>query len=257
MHTTSRWAAIPILGTSDWAVAQGQSAVLDLIQWVCATHSSQSRKWLRQKIWLAPDTELTAAEQMAVRVFAKRTAISEHREVPPAWIEIQGAPHQPDLNHTISLPLRFASDTAVAEFLSQQLNRIPPSPGDRRILAMAVDSEQRPLAIARARNGQRRDAHAEWVLLQTLSPELLARTSRIWTTLKPCRFCAALLYPAALRGTEILYLEDDPGPWGRSTCLDAQSPDRRRFYPQDPDQRERFWRRPGDSSDSSMTSTNS
>lgn len=251
MTSTQGWAALEAPDHSQWFVAQTPAPVLDLIQWVCSTHPHDSRRWLRSPLLLAPETygHLTAMERMAVKVFAKRVRKSADLLPPRDAQSISPAPHAPDKQLLATLPPLLDSDEKVAQYLNHQLMLLPTERGhsaDRAILALALDAQGRPLGIARARNGLRRDGHAEWILMQSLSAEERARVSHVWTTLKPCRFCATLLYPIS-----VTYLEHDPGPWGHRTCLDAGSPDRERFFPDDITQRERLW----DTGSKSTTST--
>lgn len=233
-NPTHAWAALLLERELRSVVVRGGSSpLLALIHWICAERPEFSRLYLRAPILLPFGSRnlLTPTERMAIRVFAKR---SREESQPPVDADpIAGVPFKFSLD--LQPPLSFESDFAIAHWLRDQTATLSARDigADRPIVALALDAERRFIGAARARGGSRRDAHAEWVLWESLPSGDRARVHSVWVSLKPCRFCATLLYPR-----EVHYLEFDPGPLGRETVLDAASPDRRRFYPEDQTQRE-------------------
>ena len=101
---------------------------------------------------------------------------------------------------------------------------------DRKVAAVLVSSDGKLLGTAVNRNSSNRTLHAEINLIQ----EFFERTgnalpigSRIYSTLKPCKMCAGMIWHAS-ENIQIIYDQFDPGPSGRSTILDPDSFERKR-----------------------------
>ncbi len=114
---------------------------------------------------------------------------------------------------------RFRDDRAIASILVQ----IAPEERKNRILALGVNS-----------NSSNKTCHAEVNLIQSYfqkSRQPIPPHSRIYTTLKPCKMCASMIWHCAsdLNSLKIYYAEDDPGPFARDTILSPNTPDRNRF----------------------------
>ena len=79
-----------------------------------------------------------------------------------------------------------------------------------------------------------RTLHAEVNLVQNYHQRTgtgLPAYSKIFTTLKPCRMCAGMIWESAqdLQTLKVFYSKDDPGVHACQTVLDFDSDDRRRF----------------------------
>lgn len=99
---------------------------------------------------------------------------------------------------------------------------------DRGVGAALVDGEGRPLGAARNQAAEHRLLHAEVALLVSI---LAARGAplppgcRLYTTLQPCRLCAALIVEAGV--SEVIFDEAEVGRFGRATALQALGRERR------------------------------
>jgi tRNA(Arg) A34 adenosine deaminase TadA len=123
------------------------------------------------------------------------------------------------------------------EFAKTLANRIPSdSPlhsQNRAVAAIITDSERNLLSWATNTNAKNRTLHAEVNALQRHYAETglpLPEGSRIYTSLKPCKMCAAMIWhcaadPASIR---VFYGEDDPGPNAKLTVLTPGSFERKR-----------------------------
>lgn len=99
---------------------------------------------------------------------------------------------------------------------------------DRPVGAALVDGAARALGVARNQAAEHRLLHAEVVLLLGVLAERgapLPPGCRLYTTLQPCRLCAALIVEAGV--SEVIFDEPDPGRFGQATALQAAGIERR------------------------------
>lgn len=94
----------------------------------------------------------------------------------------------------------------------------PPAERDRPVIALLADDEGRIVGAARNAGGANRVLHAE---LNLVYGRRLAGGT-LYTSLQPCRMCAALIVAAAEAPVAVRYLEADPGRLARNTALQAR-----------------------------------
>lgn len=126
---------------------------------------------------------------------------------------------------------------ALAARLAREVERRAASPADdaRRdnpIAALLVDPAAGLLGWATNTGSRNATGHAEVNLVEgwlRATRRRLPRGSRIYSTLKPCKMCAGLVWDAAdePRDLSVFYAEDDPLRYARETVLDAGSMARR------------------------------
>jgi tRNA(Arg) A34 adenosine deaminase TadA len=97
------------------------------------------------------------------------------------------------------------------------------------VAALLVSAEGRVLGAGLKSRGPNRTLHAESALvLEHLARRRapIPRGARLYTTLKCCRMCAAMLAAAAEDGPAIavFYGENDPGRLATGTGLTAENP---------------------------------
>jgi tRNA(Arg) A34 adenosine deaminase TadA len=127
---------------------------------------------------------------------------------------------------------------ALAERLAAELRRHAATAGpdvrsDRPISALLVDGEGALLGWATNTGSRNATSHAEINLVEHWLAEArrpLPPGCRIYSTLKPCKMCAGLIWDAAddPLSLRVFYAEDDPRRSARETVLDARSMARRR-----------------------------
>lgn len=88
---------------------------------------------------------------------------------------------------------------------------------DRPVVAVLSGPDGRILAAARNASGGHRTLHAEVCLVQ--SHGTIPSGSTIWTSLQPCRMCAAVLVGAAAGPLRARHLLPDPGRLATRTAL--------------------------------------
>lgn len=103
---------------------------------------------------------------------------------------------------------------------------------DNPIAALLVDPGAGLLAWATNSRSRNPTSHAELNLVERwlhASRRPLPRGSRLYSTLKPCKMCAGLVWDAAEEPREVLvfYAEEDERRYARETVLDAGSMARR------------------------------
>ncbi len=104
---------------------------------------------------------------------------------------------------------------------------------DRPIAAVLVGADGALLEWATHTGARNALRHAEVNLVECFLRDTASRLptgSRLYTTRKPCRMCAGLLWDAAEDplSLRVLFAEDDTGRYARATVLDAGSAARRR-----------------------------
>jgi len=137
-------------------------------------------------------------------------------------------PGPPPRSHAdfMRLALRLASEVRRDE---ANLYRSP-----RPVASLLVSSGGDILATATNTNGWNRTLHAEVNLVQghyARSGAGLPPGARIYTTRKPCKMCAGLIWCGAsdLRSLTVYYGEEDRGRAARQTVLTLGSPERSRW----------------------------
>ena len=103
---------------------------------------------------------------------------------------------------------------------------------NRPVTAVLVHKNQKPLAFAQNHRLTNRTFHSELILAQgyfALTGLPFPRGSQIYSTLKPCRMCAAMIWQMSEFRNEILVIYDefDQGPMAKETILNANSFDRK------------------------------
>jgi tRNA(Arg) A34 adenosine deaminase TadA len=96
---------------------------------------------------------------------------------------------------------------------------------NRPVAAVLISREGKVLDWALNTNAVNKTLHAELNLVQSFYRKFgskLPAGSKLFTTLKPCKMCAGMLFDAAedMRSFEVIYAEDDPGPNARNTALE-------------------------------------
>jgi hypothetical protein len=175
--------------------------LLDLIEGIYDQFPIQSRLLLRRRIILS--SEPSIFERALIQVCAKR---------------FETVTHLPDL-----------SNLQVHEVKSPPLDHAQ----GLGIYAWLLDSRFTKIAEAKNTHSQIKTRHAEMNLLLKMRQEgkLIPKDTILISTLKPCAMCAALIWEMAedLKRLQIIYLENDPGPWGQNTILTEGSPARTRY----------------------------
>ena len=218
---------------------QPSSAVVRLLQGIWGREPPETAcRTVRARIYTtAADSSLDRA---TVRVAGKRlTAGVVPQPVPDLPLPAEPldvGPWAPDLQPCPGGPARAApprvpvdEDRAwlgLARELAQTVPRgVSRFAADRAVAALLVGPAGELLGQATNRGGTNRTLHAEVNLVQ----EYYLRTGsrlpvgcRVYTTLKPCKMCAALLAAAATDpgSLTVVYAQHDPGPAARATLLD-------------------------------------
>ena len=232
------------------------SATVKLIQGIYATQPEMARRIVRNRIFSSdPPTEMCLA---MVRVAAKNFTFLDGQEKQNAvspldsfqWIEIQA----PSV-----LPLRSLSPATVGVSdhawmsVAKKLAELsgPPQDSDRplfqrdrKIAAILVSRDNKLLGHAINTNSSNRTLHAEVNLIQNFYSQMktaLPDDSRIYSTMKPCKMCAGMIWHASEsslsgKGIQVVFDQLDSGPNGRSTVLDSGSFERKRACPDSPQQ---------------------
>jgi tRNA(Arg) A34 adenosine deaminase TadA len=219
------------------------TAVTRLIQGVYVLEPQNARKLLRHRILVsAPPTPL---EKAMIRVAAKRfevrrreeleyvlqaTSASSVIEVPDVTIPEAALRSASDL---VELRLTQSGDLLRELLLSATRTEgsAPTEPRprytqDRKVAAILIGADGRPLLGALNQNARFRTFHAELNLIYAWHKKhgtFLPPGSQIHVTLKPCKMCAALIVESYSKPEEIsvTYLENDPGPFAQNTELDS------------------------------------
>jgi tRNA(Arg) A34 adenosine deaminase TadA len=133
---------------------------------------------------------------------------------------------QTDEKYWINLALELIRPTQI---LRQQENETRLFLYNRPVAAVLVSREGKLLDRALNMNATNKTLHAELNLVQSFYRKFgrefgskLPAGSKLFTTLKPCKMCAGMLFDAAedMRSFEVIYAEDDPGTNARNTALE-------------------------------------
>ena len=217
------------------------SATVKLIQGIYATQPEFARKILRNRIY---STDLPTEMCLSmVKVAAKSLTFLERAEVidfasgcgPFTEIEMMAPGFQPvpnlETQQTTSNDFWMSLAKNLAETTpTKSRENSPLFERDRKVAAILVSRDGKLLGNAINRNSSNRTLHAEINLVQSFyarTGTALPRGCRIYSTLKPCKMCAGMIWHSS-EETQIIYDQFDPGPSGRSTILDPDSFERKR-----------------------------
>ena len=189
-----------IRGTEAWIA----STVFELIEGIFDQFPNQARLLLRKRIFITHEPSLF--ERALIQVCAKRF------EVVQALPDLSGLKvhvvQSPPLNATLDLE-------------------------GLEIHTWLLDSDFKKIAHAKNTHFRIKTRHAELNLLLALKQagRNIPKHSILVSTLKPCAMCSALIWEMAedLNSLQVIYLKNDPGPWGQNTILTEGSPARSRF----------------------------
>lgn len=249
----------PATGVRFWA----ESDAPELHEFFCGAlwplitsvaNGSGAGKWsvLRQRIMLSKQP--TLAEKLFIKLGAKRFSLCSLEHIfeqaagdtrPDVLVPSQGIPTSlrntkewTRFNELVgqSWPVySTARHAALRDLLDQMEDRLKGLPG-RRVGAVVLDLEGKVLAAAPNMPGHSAIWHAELLVMRDLFEQSMTSgidwgQLRIVSTLKPCRFCAALcaelLWRQGIADPLVYYRHNDPGVFARQTVLDAFSQDRR------------------------------
>lgn len=216
-----------------------RSALVDLIQGIYARHPERALTILRHRIFLdhAPsEMDLGMLKVAARRLTAPITAADSTAEpgAPETLERIDGLPLSPgpDVSGLAARLARGSSDDdarylALARELAAAIPRTEPRrfDRDRSIAAILVSSDGAILAAGINEITTNRTFHAEVKAVQSYfarTRSALPPGTRVYSTLKPCRMCAGMIWHCAEdpKSLRVVYVEDDLGPSARGTVLD-------------------------------------
>lgn len=215
-----------------------ETPVSRLIQGLYERYPSTARRMVRNRIFMTG--ERTPYCDAVMRVAAKR--LSEGLPPPSfgdgaEWEEIESVLPE-SLGTKLREPNRLSPLQAWqrCEELEAQVPKAATERfrADRPVAAVLLDAEGNVLGQATNAGSRNRTSHAEIGAVHAawaLTGKRIPAQATLFTTLKPCRMCAALVWWFCEDRTRlrIEYRDFDPGPQGRSTVLDAESSDRRRW----------------------------
>lgn len=206
--------------------------ITSLIQGIHARLTSKAFHALRNRIYANYEPSLYCRE--TIKVAAKRVT---HQGLQLGYNEF--LKRLKIFSSVVYLPAPFhdlpkATTTATGKTLKpsevfEYLNTlISPDAPDTQVSAALVDERGELLFTSTHRSfDPNRALHAELQILFTLRVNEFCNRSthplRLFTTLKPCRMCAAAILHTVKRPQllEIIYRDFDLGPFGRKTLLDA------------------------------------
>lgn len=224
------------------------SAVVRLIQGIYATEPDQSRILVRNRIYTT--AHLTTMDRGIIAVAAKRATdriLENDKSDRQNFEELVKIPSRRiDLTQTengLSAPLSYEhhshrlhparDETSWMELanqltqttLAQRENKAPLFLSDRPVAAILVSKTGELLDWALNTNAVNKTLHAELNLVQSFYRKFKSKLpagAKLYTTLKPCKMCAAFITDAAedIRTLEVIYDEDDLGTNARNTTLE-------------------------------------
>ncbi len=211
-----------------WAAT---SAVVQLIQGIHEFHPTRWRHLLRKRIFATAANEMC---QGMVKVAAKRLTCpvsSRDHGISLGWEMIEIQRLTPPL--LTQLPLSDFPARSDADFL--RLARRLASDAAGSVAALLVSPENTILswAVNRRDPDQNQARHAEVRMIQDYwlrTGRPIPRYARIYTTLKPCKMCAGMIWETAedVSAIEVVFREMDEGRYARHTVLDPETHARRR-----------------------------
>lgn len=232
------WAFLLRDGCSLYASAPADFAAYDspvirLVRGVHETYPEQARAIVRARIFA--NHELGASCRGIVKVSAKRVSRLPASSDGSQWTGATEQVRSPALEgyeaHTGHDLVSAAEARALAVALAASVHRSsgPRWESARPVGSVLVSSQGALLASAWNTNARNCTLHSEANLIRGWGRPL-PEGALIYTTLKPCRMCAGLIWDATQDRARVLveYLEDDPGRSAQGTVLDLGSEERRR-----------------------------
>lgn len=201
--------------------AAGRSPVLDLVQALWELDPRVAHIALRRRI--RTTDPVTPADRAICDVAAKRVC------------HVDGAPGKTLTSADLGAYAARARERAAGAAISVEALGLPPDPAawiaslvpagddlplarrDRPVVAVLAGPDGRILYAARNAGGANRTLHAELCLVQ--GHGALPAGATVYTSLQPCRMCAAILVDAAAGPLAVRYLEPDPGRLATRTAL--------------------------------------
>lgn len=212
----------------------GNSPTIKLIEQIYFTESfsfpSQARLRLRERIHY--NYSLSVTDRETVKVAAKRLGSAVEivsDELRRQFFESSGNLKPFPAGEIFTDTELMIGRRIGSEEIPAILERLRLS-SDRSVSALLMDSEDRLLGWSWNTNAVIKTRHAEWNLCEGLGMKI-PPGARLWVSLKPCRMCAARIWEQAEDPAQIqvIYLENDPGPFAQGTMLDTDSPARLRY----------------------------
>jgi tRNA(Arg) A34 adenosine deaminase TadA len=228
------------------------SAIVRLIQGIYAAEPDQSRVIVRNRIYTT--AALTAMCRGMIAVAAKRATDQIFLTANSPDFKSAEILERIDLTHSLnglSGELKYGEQTPPEHHSDQsgfsqtrnekywidlalelvrptQILREEQKPlfqYNRPVAAVLISREGELLAWALNTNAVNKTLHAELNLVQSFYRKFGSKIpagSKLFTTLKPCKMCAGMLFDVAedMRSFEVIYAEDDPGLNARNTALE-------------------------------------
>lgn len=213
------------------------SAVTRLIAGVNATFGEERYRYLRRRIFC--DGEVSTWDRNLVKVCAKRITQCDNSTEDYA-AQVTSATRVVDVGMDLladkdserciqSLGTRITHRDAmilIAEITSSEQDKFSGAKlhqAPRRVACLLLDREGEILGANVNTNAGSQLRHAEVNLLLSLAERGMSSIptgATLFTSLKPCRMCAAAIIPhVESRALRIIALNDDPGPHGRHQML--------------------------------------
>ncbi|BBH54174.1 Bd3614 family nucleic acid deaminase [Fluviispira sanaruensis] len=103
----------------------------------------------------------------------------------------------------------------------------------RQVACLLIDSNRNILSFGLNENSKNKTLHAEINMIQKFYNQFrqaIPKGSSIYTTLKPCKMCAGMIWHCAenISDFKVYFLNDDPGSMAKSTVLNCNSIERLR-----------------------------
>lgn len=221
---------------------QPASPVLTLIQGLWEDQKAEGRlplRLLRERIWTNYAPSLICRE--AVRVAAKRISVcgSSGKSAGPAddshWNEIwSGAQdhvrvEEVPVPSTAFSPRSFQSEKDAMTYALGLQTQAEGTSGRKAIACVLLSPSGELLSQGSHLGFGNRALHAEVQALRSYFHRnkraiSLPQGTRVFTTLKPCKMCAAQLWHCSpdRDALEVFYAKNDPGPMAQRTTLDGK-----------------------------------
>ncbi|MGK5089447.1 Bd3614 family nucleic acid deaminase [Bdellovibrionota bacterium FG-2] len=211
------------------------SSIVNLIQGVYESYPENARRMLRHRLYTT--ATLTSMCRGMIKVAAKRASDevvpqSHDLDASEALVKVQYDSSRQGMSVPFVPQANEFDDQAWMQLAFSLICKRPENSGprfllDRPVGALLVSAENRLLFIATNENASNKTSHAEVKLVQgyfraTGSP--LPLGCRIYTTLKCCKMCAAMIWQSAKEPTSVrvYYGENDPGPYAQNTILSKE-----------------------------------
>lgn len=215
----------------------GFSPLTALVEGLWHLYPTRALTLLRERIYT--DYPLTPACEGMLKVAAKRaTFLSIGEFERQAQIEnfkkVQVAPPalEPDLDSYISLGAPFSDEEAIQLTLKLKAKSLSDSQANENlgtaVGALLLNDRRELISYAWNTNSVYRTEHAELKLIRSycVHPHRgIGENYQLFVSLKPCAMCAAqiLMNTKNISSLNILYLEDDPGPFSKNSALEVDS----------------------------------